>query len=92
MKDKLELIVAAACIALLLAIIVGSTRGCGVGDDGTQAIQAEGFTEVRIGDPAPWACGRDDAFGSYFTATDPLGVRVSGVVCCGFMKACTVRF
>lgn len=32
------------------------------------------------------------AFTTGFVATNPQGMRVEGVVCCGWLKSCTVRF
>jgi hypothetical protein len=66
--------------------------GCNVGKEGARALEAQGYRDVRIGSHAWWGCGRDDSYSSHFIATNPLGKRVAGVVCCGWTKGCTVRF
>lgn len=41
----------------------------------------------------PWfECGYGDEFAQEFEATTPSGQRISGAVCCGIFKGCTVRF
>ncbi len=57
-------------------------------------LSSMGFKDASLR-PASWTvCGKDDSLFSSndFTATNPLGTQVSGTVCCGFMKGCTVRF
>lgn len=82
-------------VGLLLAgaaLVAAVDGGCGVGEEGVRALEAEGFRDIVIGDHTWWKCGRDDSFASNFIATNPLGRRVAGAVCCGWAKGCTVRF
>jgi len=51
-----------------------------------------GFTDVQTQGYDMWACSEDDSYSTQFTATNPQGQRVSGAVCCGLLKNCTVRF
>ena len=75
---------------LIVALLVSAS--C-VDDDATRnAAQAIGLRDVVPGDYAPLSCGKDDSYSQHFTATNINGDRVSGVVCCGLYKSCTVRF
>jgi hypothetical protein len=55
-------------------------------------LEAQGFTDIQVGGYQWGACGRDDYYSTKFTAANPQGRRVSGVVCCGNYKGCTIRF
>ena len=67
--------------------------GCTTSDEEVrQTLDNAGFTDVTVTGSALWVCGEHDKMGNGFTATNPRGKRVKGVVCCGQMKACTVRF
>lgn len=57
-----------------------------------KTLDESGYTNVKLTGYAPFACGKDDDYGSKFEATNPAGKRVKGAVCCGFLKGCTVRF
>lgn len=65
---------------------------CTAPDDTRRTLSDAGYTDIEVGGFAPFFCGRDDVFATQFTATNPLGNRVRGAVCCGWMKGCTVRF
>lgn len=54
--------------------------------------QSLGLRNVKPGTVSFLECGQDDKVGRSFTATNSVGEPVSGVVCCGFLKRCTVRF
>lgn len=77
------------CLAAALAMLV--LFGC---DDQTAqgAVENNGFTAVQLEGWDVFACGRDDWYARAFTATNANGRRVHGVVCCGLMKKCTIRF
>jgi hypothetical protein len=81
----------AACSALV-GTCVAMDAGCRAGGEGVEALKAQGMTDIVLGDRAWWGCGRDDSFNSEFVATNAQGKRVSGAVCCGWLKGCTVRF
>lgn len=57
-----------------------------------RALKAFGFTDVRLQGYAWAGCGKDDSMRTKFTAANPQGEVVNGVVCCSHTKACTVRF
>jgi hypothetical protein len=70
--------------------------GCPATDDQVvNTLTNMGFSAVVKGDPVLWGCSRGE-IGSHFTATNPHGSRVAGLVCCGgylpLNKGCTVRF
>jgi hypothetical protein len=45
------------------------------------------------GTGSPWfACGEDDFYSYGFVAINQYGDEVTGVICCGLSKACTVRY
>lgn len=81
-------------LGVCLALVVAIDAGCGVDrEEGTRALKAAGFTDVVIGNYAWWRCSKGDAYASHFVATNPVGKRVSGYICCGsWGKGCTVRF
>lgn len=47
---------------------------------------------LDAGSWAPLSCSNSDTYSTGFAATNPAGQPVSGVVCCGVLKSCTVRF
>lgn len=57
-----------------------------------RALDANGFSSVTLSGFDWWSCSKGDTYATKFEATNSVGKRVSGVVCCGVMKACTVRF
>lgn len=76
------------CVVMVLMAL-----GCTDEHSTRRALDAEGMTEVEVTGYDYWACGGDDWFHTGFTATNPQGRRVDGVVCCGLVfKNCTVRW
>ena len=58
-----------------------------------QTLENHGFTNIVTTGWSPFSCDEKDFSSTGFTATNPVGKRVSGVVCCGMIfKNCTVRF
>ncbi len=73
-------------ICLLLA-------GCFTGEnEARDAVDNAGFHDIQVGDLTYFGCSRGDKYGREFRAVNANGRRISGVVCCGVTKACTVRF
>ena len=54
-------------------------------------LAAYGFTNVETQGYDAFVCGKDDNFATKFTATNPQGNKVAGVLCSGLMKGSTVR-
>lgn len=81
---------------IIVMIAVGTCTVMNTGDaspDAIRALENQGLTNATIGEWAPMACGEGDTVSREFTATNPTGKRVQGVVCCGlFLKSCTVRW
>jgi hypothetical protein len=77
----------AASLGLSLCLLACSDEGRTI-----RTLQQSGFTEITTTGYEPFSCGRDDDFSTGFKAKNPSGAVVTGVVCCGLMKGCTVRF
>lgn len=78
-------------IATLFTIL--SALACTDASNTIRTLQSSGFRDITVTGYSWFECGKDDTFHTGFTATNPLGQRVSGTVCCGFIgKGCTVRF
>lgn len=73
---------------LILFTVVGCTDEAAT----TMTLHKAGFTHIRTTGHKWFACGEHDSYSTGFVATNPQGVVVDGVVCCGFAKSCTVRF
>lgn len=78
----------------MLAILLVGLSGCVVPEDKVGEVLAkQGFRDIQPGEMAPWDCSdSDDYIGRHFAATNANGMRVTGVVCCGHLKSCTVRW
>ena len=74
--------------SLLLLLCVGCT------DEGNsaRALDDMGFTDVHFTGYSFFACSKDDTYHTGFTAKNTKGKLISGTVCCGVIKSCTVRF
>lgn len=57
-----------------------------------KALEAAGFSKIEMKGWSAFGCGEDDAFRTKFQAVGPAGKPVEGVVCCGWLKSCTIRF
>ena len=77
---------------LLSCALTPALVGCTDVDGARHALEAQGFTNIEIGGYAAFACANSDDYATQFTATNPHGKRVSGVVCSGFLKGATVRW
>ena len=75
---------------ILLATLALSA--CAPSDErAIRALEGAGFTNIELGLYQFMACSDDDKFNVAFTADNIRGQRVSGAVCCGMFKRCTVR-
>lgn len=78
---------------LLIPILASvAVISCTDGPSARRTLDAYGFTDVQITGYTPFGCGEDDMSHTGFMAKSMAGRSVSGVVCCGALKACTVRF
>lgn len=78
-------------IAFILILFV-FVAGCTSADKATSTLENAGYTDVTIGGYDFLGCGQDDFSHTEFTAKNPAGKEVSGTVCCGVLKKCTIRF
>jgi hypothetical protein len=76
-------------LVLLLALPLAA---CGE-ESAVNAIEANGFTNVRLGGTPWYGCSDSDSafYNTLFTATAPNGKTVTGVACGGALKGWTVR-
>ena len=81
-----------ALTLLVASLAVLALAGCTNEEKSRAALESAGFTEITFDGYAFMACSEDDAYKTKFTARNPQGNMVSGVVCCGRFKGCTVRF
>lgn len=80
-------------IAVLVAIFMMFTlTACDNPQEARRTLVNAGFKDIQAGGYDLFACGKDDFFSTRFTATNPSGVKVNGVVCSGFFKGSTIRF
>lgn len=66
--------------------------GCTDEDSSHRALMNEGFSDIQFTGYRHFGCGSNDTFHTGFTATNSKGMRVSGTVCCGWVKSCTIRW
>lgn len=78
-------------VALFLAFSV-FLPACTAEDRSRRALEAQGFTQIDMTGYDMFSCGEDDTFSTGFIATNPNGNRVTGTVCCGWIKDCTIRW
>ncbi len=77
---------------IILSLFI-ALSGCTSEDETRRTLDALGYTDVRTHGYAWFACSQEDTFQTEFSATNPNGRKVHGVVCCGaFLRKCTVRF
>jgi hypothetical protein len=75
-------------VVLLLPLLLSCTRS----DASRETLEKAGYTDIEITGYSPLSCSDSDTFSTGFTAKNPKGDTVSGVVCCGWLKNCTIRF
>lgn len=75
--------------ALLAAIAIA---GCTDDNVAIHALQASGFTDIKITGYSYFGCDKNDTFHTGFEARGPRGQFTEGVVCSGVFKGATIRF
>lgn len=77
-------------LSLLIALLCA---GCTDSDGAINALENEGFTEIRITGYNVFACSEDDFYHTSFSAKNSNGKTVTGTVCAGmFLKGSTIRY
>ena len=56
------------------------------------SLASAGYSDISLQGVSFFGCGDDDTLSREFTAINLQGARVSGVLCCGVFKSCTIRF
>lgn len=84
------------CVALCWFFVLFAdplARGCVDHTSSAEALESSGYSDIRFDGYGWLRCDKNDLYSTKFTAKNPTGREVSGVVCCGrWWKACTVRF
>lgn len=65
---------------------------CTDSERSVQTLEQAGFTDIQTTGYVVFACSDDDSYHTGFRAKNARGQPVTGVVCCGVFKSCTVRF
>lgn len=73
-------------------LIFLSLLGCTDVSSTVTTLKKAGYTQIQTKGYDFFACSQDDFYSTKFSAVNPAGTRVSGVVCCGVFKSCTIRF
>ena len=73
---------------LLLLLMIGCTDS----ERSTKILKSTGFTNIKLGGYGFFDCSDDDVVSTKFIAQNSNGDLVSGTVCCGLFKNCTIRF
>ena len=77
-------------IAIVLCVILLSS--CSGASTSEILLEEQGYTNVEITGFNVFACNEDDIYRYNFTATNPNGKQVKGVVCSAPLKGSTIRF
>lgn len=86
LKMRLKTVVA-------VCFIVGLCAACSSPEDARRALTGAGYSNIETHGYDFFACGQDDFYHTKFSATNPQGKRVDGVVCSGLLfKSATIRF
>lgn len=75
-----------------LALMLVLTPACTKESATREALDDMGFTDVQTGGYSVFGCGKGYTFHTKFTARNPHNKFVSGVVCCGVLTGCAVKF
>jgi hypothetical protein len=76
----------------IVALLVILSAACSDEEAARRTLDNAGFTDIETTGYEAWSCGKDDSTSTGFRARNPRGKIVTGVVCCGYSKGCTVRF
>lgn len=79
-------------IATIILLAMGlRTQACTDADHTRSVLERAGYTDIQPGDFTFLKCSNSDTYATEFQARGPSGLHVSGAVCCGFFKNCTIR-
>lgn len=66
--------------------------GCTSDNRSIKTLNKAGYTNIKTTGYKIFACGKGDYFHTGFRAKNAGGQVVTGTVCCGVIKGCTIRF
>lgn len=72
-------------------IVIATLSACTKPDDTKRVLSDNGYTNIEITGYRMFKCDEKDTFCTGFSATSPIGKRVTGAVGSGIMKAYTIR-
>lgn len=76
----------------ILCLVLACASACTDEAGSAKALFALGINNVTYTGYQLFGCGQDDTFHTGFSGINAQGALVTGVVCCGWLKNCTVRF
>jgi hypothetical protein len=79
-------------IILILLLFTILATGCTDSDATYETLRKAGFHDITTGDYDLFACSDDDFTATTFTAKNVNNDTVTGTVCCGIFKKCTIRY
>lgn len=80
-------------VKVIMVVSMFALAGCGVNvKSATNALEAQGITNVKILGYSFFGCSEDDTFRSNFTGIGSNGKPISGTVCQGVWKGTTIRY
>lgn len=77
---------------LLAVLSVSLLAACSSHNDAKRALTAAGYTEIQTHGHSFFGCSKEDTFATKFTAKNPKGEKIEGVVCSSWLKGATIRF
>ena len=88
----IEILVVVGILGILGGMVAFAMSG-----DGSKAesvLIQQGYKNITMDGHPFFGCGENDSFfmSEDFIATNANNVRVTGTVCCGILKGCTIRF
>lgn len=88
-KDKVISVVSFVFLVVTFLFIL---KGCHDDDSAKKILTNSNFKEIKITGYRFFGCDKSDLFHTGFEAINQNNVKVTGVVCKGFLKGSTIRF
>ena len=77
---------------LLIILMSTALTSCSVDlEKATRLLTAEGITNIKLTGYSWFGCGKEDEYNTGFTGIKN-NIEISGYVCCGIVKGCTIRY
>ncbi len=72
-------------------LVLFCMTACTDTDRSKKVLLDQGYTNIKFTGHDFLACGDRDQYSTGFIASSPAGHPVTGAVCCGVFKSCTIR-